>query len=98
MPTYFAGRVRGSDGFVLSGTGFIVTRLAGGTYRIDFPAIASGRFLMTTATPWGTAATARLTMLSKNAGDGTQFVVIEMRDAGGALVDSDFIFIALERS
>jgi hypothetical protein len=42
--------------------------------------------------------TAAAIVLSKSGTDGTQFVLIEMRDNAGALIDNDFLFITLERS
>jgi hypothetical protein len=99
MPTYFAGRVTSSGSIAMGGgTLFTATRLSLGLYRLDFPKTASGRFLMTVVTPWGTAAIARIVNSSKSAVDGTHLVQIEMRDAAGALVDAEFTFITLERS
>jgi hypothetical protein len=92
---YFAGMVR-ADGTVRSGTGFTVTRLGAGTYRIDFP--ADPRNLITTPTPWTPAAMARVTTFSRSALDTTSFVVVELRDLTGSLVDSEFTFFTVERS
>jgi hypothetical protein len=92
---YFAGLIR-ADGSVRSGTGFTLTRLSTGTYRIDFPADA--RFLVTTPTAWAPAAAARIASFSRSGTDLTSFVVIELRDLTGALVDSEWSFATIERS
>jgi hypothetical protein len=92
---YFAGMIR-ADGTVRSGSGFTVTRLGAGSYRIDFP--ADPRNLVTTPTAWAPAAMARITTFSRNAFDTTSYVIIELRDLTGSLVDSEFTFMTVERS
>jgi len=97
-PVYSAGWVR-FDATVRFGTGFTVVRLGGaGGYQITIPATATGRFLATVVTPNAINATARVVSYNKSALDGSHTITIEIRDATGALLDSDFTFIAMDRS
>ena len=71
MPVYVAGSVRG-DTTVVYGTGFTVARVLGtfvppGRYRITIPATLTARFLVTTVTPMGGTAIARIVAYSKTA-------------------------------
>jgi hypothetical protein len=92
---YFAGLIR-ADGTIRSGTGFTLTRLSTGSYRIDFP--ADSRFLVTTPSAWAPAAAARIATFSRSGTDLTSFVIVELRDLTGALVDSEWSFMTIERS
>jgi hypothetical protein len=99
MPVYVAGSVHG-NATVAYGTGFTVARIAGGTfvfagrYRITIPATPTARFLVTTVTPMGTTAIARITAYSKS--DVEQTIDIETRLSAGTPVDADFTFVAVE--
>jgi hypothetical protein len=107
---YFAGRIRGIDGFVASGSNFTATRTDTGKYTLVFPAVNGGHFLMTVVTPTfipggapGTDTALlvwRVTQTSRNGLSPFETtVLIEMRDWWtGNLVDSDFDFITMERS
>jgi hypothetical protein len=99
MPVYFAGWVRG-DASTRFGTGFSVTRLGPtGSYRITIAPTATGRFLTTLVTPSAANAIARVAMFSRNVLDGSSTIDIEIHDAtSGAFVDSDFNFLAVDRS
>ena len=106
MPFYVAGLVKG-DIATFFGAGFTVSRtgLTGG-YRIVVPATPSGRFLAFVVTPsvlpGGAPATsvaiARVVSYAKSATDLSHTITIEIRDQSGTLVDSDFSFIAVDRS
>ena len=97
-PAYSAGWVR-SDATVRFGTGFTVVRIGGaGGYQITIPATSTGRFLATVVTPNAINATARVVAYNKSALDGSHTITIEIRDATGGLLDSDFTFIAMDRS
>ena len=106
MPFYVAGLVKGSAA-TFSGTGFTVSRVGlAGSYQVVIPATPSGRFLAAVVTPTvvpgGAAATsvaiARVVSYSKSGTDLSHSIIIEIRDLTGALIDSDFSFIALDRS
>jgi hypothetical protein len=91
-----------------------VVRNSVGSYTIVLPEIASRRFLMTVVTPtgvlhggvapaWGLPDTrplfARVVSSTRSAlSPLTTTIVISIFDAAGAPVDSDFDFIAVERS
>lgn len=98
MPVYFAGWVRG-DTSIRYGTGFSVARLGvTGSYRITIPATTTGRFLVTVVTPNALNAIARIVAYNKNALDGSNTIDVEIRNLTGTLIDSDFNFIAMDRS
>jgi hypothetical protein len=98
MPVYFAGWVLGNAG-IRFGTGFTVTRLGlVGGYRITIPPTPTNRFMaaVVTAVSWNRVA--RIVQFQRNATDGTQMIDVEIRDLAGTLADSDFNFIAVDRS
>ena len=100
MPTYFAGWIVGNNPLasIRFGTGFSVVRIGiVGSYRITIPATPTGRFLAPVVSPVAANVTARVAVYNKN-GDGSHTIDIEIRDLTGTLVDSDFIFHALDRS
>jgi collagen triple helix repeat protein len=99
MPVYFAGWVRG-DATISYGTGFTVMRMAlTGTYRITIPKTSTNRFLATVVTPQALNAVARVVAYARVALDQSNTIDIEIRDATtGALMDSDFNFITVDRS
>jgi hypothetical protein len=98
MPVYFAGWVRG-DATVRFGTGFTVSRVTtNGTYRVTIPATVTGRFLTPFVTSSNLGVLIRVVAYNKSALDGSHVIDIEIRNLSGALVDSDFTFIALDRS
>lgn len=98
MPVYFAGWVR-YDATIRFGTGFTVVRLTpAGTYRITIPATVSGRFLTPVVTPSYLGVIGRVLAYTKSALDGSHTIDIEIRNLAGTLVDSDFSFLALDRS
>lgn len=96
---YFAGWVRGTAA-IRFGTGFSVARFgAVGSYRITIPATVTGRFLVTTVSPSGANVYATVVLYAKSAIDQSHTIDIEIHSiTTGALVDSDFNFIAIDRS
>jgi hypothetical protein len=107
MPVYFAGWILGATPVpsIRFGTGFSVARIGiTGSYRITIPATPTGRFLAPLVSPVGTPigtssmVIARIAAYSKSALDGSHMIDIEIHDLSGALVDSDFVFHALDRS
>jgi hypothetical protein len=105
---YWAGWVRGMSTTctaavancpIRHGSGFTVKRIGlVGSYRIIVPPTATGRFLVTTVS--AALANAHAVIVAYNRqGDGTHWIDVEIHDpASGAFVDSDFNFIAIERS
>jgi Collagen triple helix repeat (20 copies) len=101
MPTYFAGWIFGTSPVpsIRFGTGFSVTRIGPvGTYRITIPATPTGRFLAPVVSPAAANVTARVAAYNKSGTDLSHTIDIEIRDLTGTLVDSDFIFHAIDRS
>ena len=98
-PVYFAGWVRG-DASIRFGTGFTVTRIGlAGSYRITIPATSTGRFLAPVVTPSGSNVTASVVGYVKSGLDASHTIDIEIHAVTtGAFVDSDFTFIAMDRS
>jgi hypothetical protein len=98
MPVYFAGWVLGNAG-IRFGSGFSVTRLGlVGGYRITIPPTPTNRFLATTVTPVLLNRVARVVQFQRNLADGTSMIDVEIRDLAGTLADSEFNFIAVDRS
>lgn len=100
-PVYFAGWVRGTGTVSIRyGTGFSVARIGvTGSYRITIPATTTGRFLATTVSPVSPNVTAVVVAYSKSALDGSHTIDIEIHSVTtGALVDSDFNLIVIDRS
>jgi hypothetical protein len=101
MPTYLAGWIFGTSPVpsIRFGTGFSVARIGfAGSYRITIPATTPWRFMAPVVSPVAANVTARVAAYTKNALDGSHMIDVEIRDLTGVLVDSDFIFHALERS
>ena len=101
MPTYFAGWILGTSPVpsIRFGTGFSIARGGPvGSYRITIPATATGRFMAPLVSPVAANVTARVAAYYKSGTDLSHTIDIEIRDLTGALVDSDFIFHALDRS
>ena len=96
-PLSFAGWVR-ADAGIRHGGGFAVVRITTGTYRITIPPTALGRFLVTVATPVAANAIARIASYDKSGLDLSHAIVIEIHDLTGALLNSDFNFVVMERS
>ena len=94
----------GGAPLIKSGTGFTVIRGIGGpsgSYLISIPEGSPARQFITTASafsPTGQTRYARLVRIQKNATARTFEFEIEIRDSTNAMVDSEFMFIALERS
>ena len=87
------------DASIRFGTGFSVVRVGGaGGYRITIPATTTGRFLVTVVTPNAANAIARVVAYTKSALDSSNTIDVDIHDLTGALVDSDFTFIAMDRS
>ncbi|MES2572570.1 MAG: hypothetical protein V4710_21280 [Verrucomicrobiota bacterium] len=88
------GHVRGTGSIgALEGAGFTVARVTGqptGVYRVSFTTPFSD-VCSVTATPYNPAGTLQFATLS---GYGLSFVDVRIWSAAGALVDSDFMFIA----
>ena len=99
LPYYVAGWVK-SDATVKFGNKFKVAKTGlAGTYRITTDPSPTGLFPATVVTPVGPNTIARVVAISKNGLDGTFAIDIEIHDAtSGALVDSDFNFMCLDRS
>jgi len=99
MPVYFAGWVR-ADATVKWGSGFTAIRYGvQGWYRIIVPATTTGRNLIAVVTPVVGNAIARVSSITKSATDGSFTIEIEIHDpTNGNYVDSDFTFIAIDRS
>ncbi len=99
MPTYFAGWVLGS-GTIKSGNGFTISRLSvSGSYRITIQPTPNGFFLITNVTAFAPNSIGRVVQYSKDAITKVHTIDIEVRDlTTGALMDSDFMFITVERS
>ena len=102
MPTYFAGWIFGTTPVpsIRFGSGFSVVRGIGpvGTYRITILATPTGRFMAPLVSPVAANVTARVAAYNKSGTDLSHTIDIEIRDLTGTLVDSDFIFHALDRS
>jgi hypothetical protein len=95
-----AGWIRGS-GAIKSGAGFTVARVlsAHGYYRLTIPGTPTGQPLIVTVTPSTMNVTARVVSYTKNPVDSSHVVDISIHQvSGGAMVDGDFLFIALEQS
>jgi hypothetical protein len=105
MPVYVAGWVLGTT-VIKSGVGFTVSRLGlgvAGSYHIVLPLPAGAKFFIPSVTAFGSAATNRRNLVNivmmKSDGQGSFVIDIEIRDlVSNVLVDSDFTFIAIERS
>jgi hypothetical protein len=81
------------------GTGFTVARLGvTGSYRITIPPTPTMRFLAASVTPVAANRTARIVQFVRNAADGSSWIDVEIRDLSGNFTDSDFNFIAIDRS
>lgn len=102
MPTYFAGWILGTTPVpsIRFGTGFSVARVGPpvGSYRITIPATPTGRFMAPLVSPVAANVTVRVAAYNKSGLDLSHTIDIEIRDLTGTLVDSDFIFHALDRS
>jgi hypothetical protein len=108
MPNYVAGWVSGltSGGapLIKAGTGFTVIRGTGGpsgSYTIAIPEGSPARQFITTVTvmsPTAQIRYARIVRIAKNALTRAFEFDIEIRDSTNVMVDSEFTFIALERS
>jgi hypothetical protein len=108
MPGYVAGWISGlSAGAppqMRAGTGYAVIRGTGGpagSYTISIPEGSPARQFITTVTvlsPTGQIRYARIVRMARNALARTFEFDIEIRDSANVMVDSEFTFIALERS
>jgi hypothetical protein len=105
MPGYVAGWVLGTT-VIKSGAGFTVSRLGlgvAGSYHIVIPLPTGAKFFIPSVTAFGSTASGRRNLaniaMMKSDGLGSFVIDIEIRDlVTSNLVDSDFTFIALERS
>ena len=102
MPVFFSGYVLANasikPGF---GGGFTVSRYPGGTgsYRMTIPAGTYVRFLIPSITPITGRTVARVVQILRDGLSRDYWIDIEIHDMGtNALVDGDFMFVAIERS
>jgi hypothetical protein len=98
-PFQLAGWVNG-NGSVRFGSGFTLTRLAAGRYRITIGATPHGFFLVTVATAVASGTAAVVTSYAKDGMTGVHTIVIEVHDIlTNALTDgAGFTFMTVERS
>jgi hypothetical protein len=99
MPGYFAGTITATAG-IRTGNGFTVARLGlTGSYRLTFPTLPGSRFLITVVSPVSSLnRVARVAQFQRDATTGASLVDVEIRDLTGLAVDTEFNFIAIDRS
>jgi hypothetical protein len=109
MPNFVAGWINGvtagGSPIIRSGTGFTIIRGTGGpsgSYTLAIPEMSSPakQFIatVTAMSPTGSIKYARIVRIGKNALTRMFEFDIEIRDSTNVMVDSEFTFIALERS
>jgi hypothetical protein len=101
MPTYFAGYVNANATLKPSyGSGFSVSRwLAAGSYRVTLAAGTFSKFVIPVVSPVAAHTYARVVQAFKDPLTGIYTMEVEIHDVTtDAYVNSDFTFIAVERS
>ena len=94
---YVAGAVK-FDATVKFGAGFTVARNGSvGGYRVTVAPTSTGHQLVALVTQLTANAIARVVAYTLNA-NGTHTIDVEVRDLSGRLLDSDFNFVAIDRS
>ena len=97
---YWAGKVTVASGAAsTNGAGFTVTRTSAGKYRVVTSATPAERFVVAVVTPTVSTNIAAVVLVFKDGITHEYKIDIEIHAVtGNALVDGDFMFIALERS